>query len=217
MSVKVKTILLTAITLFIMGGGIFLLSRDYLIGHFASLESVIQRKDIESVSKSIDRTYNEIGSLAVDWAVWDETDQFLQGNNPEFIEEYFVPETFSSLGIDLVVLADKQGRTQYAARFAQDTSTLHAVNGEAAAMMLPGGVFWEPGTEVGAPKSNHYAGGNAVPGNRSGRLSYKRGWTILRRYLIWPAGGWQPAGFSSRGYRDCLDRLLRSGKCAGIV
>ena len=136
-----------------MGGGIFLLSRDYLIGHFASLKSVIQRKDIESVSKSIDRTYNEIGSLAVDWAVWDETDQFLQENNPEFIEEYFVPETFSSLGIDLVVLADKQGRTQYAARFAQDTSTLHAVNGEAAAMMLPGGYFGNLEQRLAPPKA----------------------------------------------------------------
>ena len=141
MSVKVKTILLTAITLIIMGGGMFLLSRDYLYAHFAKLESELQRKDIETVSKAIDRIYNEIGSLTVDWAVWDETDQFLEGNNPEFIAENFNPGIFSGLGIDLVILADINGNTLYAEWFDQNTSTLHPLNGDAAAIMAPDGYF----------------------------------------------------------------------------
>ena len=141
MSVKVKTILLTAITLIIMGGGIFLLSRDYLTAHFASLESDLQRKDIEAVSKSIDRIYDEIGSFAVDWAVWDETDGYLEGDNPEFVAENFNPGIFSSLGIDLVILADKNGNTLYAAWFDQGSSTLHPINGEAVVIMAPDGYF----------------------------------------------------------------------------
>ena len=126
MSVKVKTILLTAITLFIMGGGIFLLSQDFLLGHFARLESTTQVKDLGSVSKSIDRIYNEIGGLAVDWAVWDETDRFLKGENPEFIQDNFNPAIFTSLGIDLAILADRRGDVLYAQWFDHDSGTLES-------------------------------------------------------------------------------------------
>ena len=112
MSVKVKTIILTAITVFVMGAGIFFLSQDFLLGQFARVEDVIQGNDLGQITKSIDRVYTELGSLATDWANRDEVDQYIRGNNPNFLKTDINPEVFSSLEIDLLALVDQQGKCQ---------------------------------------------------------------------------------------------------------
>ncbi len=150
MSVKIKTILLTAITLIVMGGGIFLLSQDYLRSHFTRLEASIHQKDLYQVIKSIDRVYAEIGNLAIDWATWDDTDQYLKGDRPDFIEENFNPDLFRTLGINLVILADSQGKVHFAQRFDLETDQLVPVEGQVANLVSPGGLFsnFDPGHDA---------------------------------------------------------------------
>ena len=113
MSVKIKTFLLTAITLLVMGAGIFILSQDFLLGHFTRLERSLQYKDFSQISKSIDRIYISLGNLAVDWAYWDETDNFLKGENPDFPADNFLPSIYNSLAIDLALLVNPQGEFQF--------------------------------------------------------------------------------------------------------
>ncbi len=153
MSVKVKTILLTAVTLLVMGAGIFLLSRDFLLGQFMRVEEIIQNNDIGRISKSVDRVYTELGSLAVDWANRDEVDQYIKGNNPRFLLTDISPSVYESLEIDLIALADQQGNLHYSQYYDRETREL--VNTEAAFTQLfqPGGVFYGLDGKVNPPNT----------------------------------------------------------------
>ena len=45
-----------------------------------------------------------------DYAYWDETLEYVSGTRPEYFSEYFVPETFDNINIDLVIFFDDNDR-----------------------------------------------------------------------------------------------------------
>ncbi|HMN59256.1 MAG TPA: PAS domain S-box protein, partial [Anaerolinea sp.] len=142
MSVKVKTIILTAVTLLVMGAGIFLLSQDFLLGQFSKVEGIIRANDLGQITKSIDRIYTELGGLATDWSHRNEVNQFLLDQTPGFVSANINPTTFSSLEVDLIALADQQGNVRYGQVYERGTGTLRDLSPDFSAVFQPGGVFY---------------------------------------------------------------------------
>ncbi len=77
-----------------------------------------RRADRETASGSIIRAARvlhinaeELSRLARDWAVWDDTYEFMQGKNPEYLERNLIPEKFSTLEVDWLAMFDPQGRS----------------------------------------------------------------------------------------------------------
>ncbi|GAP05993.1 protein containing PAS domain S-box [Anaerolinea thermolimosa] len=153
MSVKIKTSLLTMITLLVMGAGVFLMSQDILLAHFAQLERTIHYKDVSQIVKSVDRIYSEIGSLAVDWAYWDSTDAYLRGQNPAFPEENLMPAVYSSLGIDLVALGGVDGKVLFAERYDRTSGKVNQATAVIEPLFMPETAFWKTLSESGAANS----------------------------------------------------------------
>lgn len=150
MSVKVKTSLLTMVTLLVMGAGVFLLSQDILLAHFSQLEKTIHYKDVSQIVKSVDRIYSEIGSLAVDWAYWDSTHAFLKGQDPAFPRENLMPSVYSSLGIDLVVLGEPDGKLLFAERYDRVSGRASPIASAVEQLFIPKTRFWKVLYESGA-------------------------------------------------------------------
>ena len=150
MSVKIKTSLLTMVTLLVMGAGVFLLSQDILLAHFAQLERTIHYKDVSQIVKSVDRIYSEIGSLAMDWAYWDSADAYLKGQNPAFPRENLLPSVYSSLGIDLAVLGESDGKVLFAERYDRTSGRASQAVAVVEPLFVPGTRFWRALSESGA-------------------------------------------------------------------
>jgi sensor domain CHASE-containing protein len=58
-----------------------------------------------------------VDSLAVDWAAWDDTYQFVQNPNPEYIQTNLLPDTYMLNNLNLIALVRSDGTVVYAKLF----------------------------------------------------------------------------------------------------
>jgi PAS domain S-box-containing protein len=161
MSVKVKTILLTMITLLVMGGGIFLLSQNILLARYSEMDEINQNNELGQISRSVDRFYANLGDLAMDWAIWDDSDQFLLGKNPTFTAKNFQSSIYETLPIELVALANRDGTLLFSERYDRASGTANHPDAEIAPLMQPGGAFWGLETKNSVAQGTIKVGGRA--------------------------------------------------------
>ncbi len=81
-----------------------------VIDRFARLEQRELVQNHERLRQALDTEFDELQRLAVDWAVWDETYQFMQGDNPDFLLVNFTPATFDNLQLDGLLIFDGGNR-----------------------------------------------------------------------------------------------------------
>jgi len=68
-----------------------------------------QQREISAVFHTLDNQFEVLKTLNYDYAVWDNSYDFLTELSEEFIEENFIPDTFISLKIDGVYYVSLQG------------------------------------------------------------------------------------------------------------
>lgn len=77
---------------------------------FADLEFQGAGKDLARCIDSLERDLEALTNSASDWSGWDASYQFVQGNNPTYIDENLMPETFQTSKINLLCFLDNQSR-----------------------------------------------------------------------------------------------------------
>ena len=70
-----------------------------------TIVSLEAEKGISEVKVTSDR----LAEICYDWGTWDDTVAFLNGKLPNYENEYFYDSYFEKVGIDIFVIADKQG------------------------------------------------------------------------------------------------------------
>ncbi len=122
MSLRKRTVV-GATVVFIFVLGITLLIVRYVLGsNFLQFEQQAQQRNVQQVTAILE---NEVDGLATitgsDWAYWDDTYQFAQDHNQEYINANITPFTFTSLKIDAIVYLDTQGRIFYQRAYDRQT------------------------------------------------------------------------------------------------
>lgn len=76
-----------------------------------------QRDDADTqiriVEGIIDHDTQSFEQKAIDWSHWDDTYDFVQTKDPEYIESNLNDESFRSLGVDFMLFLDAQGNTVF--------------------------------------------------------------------------------------------------------
>jgi len=67
----------------------------------------------ESVSSYIDERFKHNTGTVNDWAHWDDTYDFLNGRNPDYIELNLTASTFDNLELSFFILVDQSGQVLY--------------------------------------------------------------------------------------------------------
>lgn len=87
------------------------LQRWVIIPSFIKLEQKQAETELQRVIDAIQREAEHIELLAGDWALWDDTYNFVQDQNQEYVDSNLVWETLEgSSGINLIFFYDIQGR-----------------------------------------------------------------------------------------------------------
>ncbi|HWQ65805.1 MAG TPA: PAS domain S-box protein [Methanospirillum sp.] len=109
MNLRIKTLLILALTLFASVTILLTLSYTFMIGNYTTFEE-------ENMNVSIIRGVNALSYdltllefKCADWSGWDETYGYVQGKDPQYIERNLNPDTLSNLGIDLIMFIDLNG------------------------------------------------------------------------------------------------------------
>jgi hypothetical protein len=79
-----------------------------------TIEKESMTKDIERVINSIVNEENSLHTVAGDYAAWDDTYQFVQDKNEEYVSSNFASDSFKNLHVNLVAVLDEQWNVVYA-------------------------------------------------------------------------------------------------------
>jgi signal transduction histidine kinase len=77
---------------------------------YLELESVQAARDTDRCLEALERELHHLSGLAHDWAAWDDTYQFVQSPDPEYVSSNLVIQSFTDNRLNLLFIFDLAGR-----------------------------------------------------------------------------------------------------------
>src|SRR3972149_9392926 len=104
MTLRKKTLLITAVTIGCLMVGLYFLSSAILLKGFSDVEDEGVRESIGRVEYTLDNEITTLGNITRDWAGWDDTYAFIEDNNEEYIESnLMLDSSFVNNRVNLMV------------------------------------------------------------------------------------------------------------------
>ncbi len=122
MTLRRKTILITAGTMAVLMAILYAGSRFIFLNNLANIERQYVLHNTQRSVSVLNRELDWLNSLGFDWANWDDTYHFMANRNPGFIKTYVNANILKQLGIDLIAFVDLSGKVFLAKSF--DLSTM---------------------------------------------------------------------------------------------
>ncbi|MFH0847655.1 MAG: CHASE4 domain-containing protein [Chloroflexota bacterium] len=110
MKLRLKTLLALGLT---FGGLIIVLyvvSHLFLIRSFIELENEDSRRNLERVTRALDNELSFLDSSTLDWAMWDDTYNFMADLSQQYIDTNITDSTFTTLKLNLLLYLDTSGK-----------------------------------------------------------------------------------------------------------
>ena len=120
MSIKSKILLvvipLILLSVILSNAAFWLFSRDFIQQQEDTQVDVATESVSNYISEKID---NYLGSVN-DWAHWDDTFEFVDGRNPEYIELNLNQSTFENLDLSFLILVDQANQVYHSQYYSLD-------------------------------------------------------------------------------------------------
>ena len=140
--VKTRALVTTSLILLVMVAAIYVIARIVLLNRFSALETQFENGEMQELEKGIDRLYAELNFITYDWSHYDELDQFLRGQLDTFPEKYASPDELRNMRVDLIALANADGKIIYSRAYNPSTKNYEPSPAEIVPLMARGGLFW---------------------------------------------------------------------------
>ncbi len=122
-STRTQAILAAAVFLFVVC--LFIIANAFIQSTYAQIELRQSDTNTRLVSEQFRFEAEELGNLARDWGVWDDTYQFMEDRNPHYYESVInASTTYESLQITGLVYFDSMGRVVAAKGYDPETKTI---------------------------------------------------------------------------------------------
>ncbi len=94
---------------------------------YSALEHKYLLQDVGQALNRLQDDYTSLSSIVADWGPWDDTYNFVNGKYPDYVSTNLFPEAYRNLGVDLVVITNRQGEIVYAGQYDEQNDTMVAV------------------------------------------------------------------------------------------
>jgi PAS domain S-box-containing protein len=102
MSIYKRTIIMVCVSLLILMGLVYLISNYIYRQGFEDLERKTVENNVTQVTQALSVNLDTLDAMCYDWAEWDDTYQFVQEYNQEYVDRNLQDDTFTSSKISLV-------------------------------------------------------------------------------------------------------------------
>lgn len=113
MTLHKKTLTIICVTLLVMVLIVYGYSRIFFLKSFIDLETETVRGDLQRAISAFSNHISNLSTTAGDYARWDDTYQYIEERNPEYIESNFISSTFTTIKLNMVIVTDKTGHIVY--------------------------------------------------------------------------------------------------------
>jgi two-component sensor histidine kinase/sensor domain CHASE-containing protein len=117
MKLRAKNLLIFGSIWAIIILSVFLLSSFVLVRGFKHLEKIIVINNIDRVYNALNKSAKNLYKLNLDWAHWDDTYNFIQNVNKNYIKTNLTATTHQDTGLNTLLFYDKFGNLKYASYY----------------------------------------------------------------------------------------------------
>jgi sensor domain CHASE-containing protein len=110
MNLRKRTLLIIELTLASMILVLFAASQFILQSSFSELEEQSVNQNVGRALSSFNDELASLDTIAFDWAAWDDTYEFVEDGNEEYIESNLVDSTYPGIGLNLILIIDSEGK-----------------------------------------------------------------------------------------------------------
>ena len=123
MKLRKKTLLIVGAALVALNLMLYATSSFVLLRDFDRLEERYVRQDVVHALGAIASEIASTNTMARDYAEWDDTYEFMQTGNREYVRSNLVDSTFSYLNLNVMVFVDREGNIQFSKGFDRRSQT----------------------------------------------------------------------------------------------
>lgn len=96
--------------MYLISIGLLIAQRSYFsLPDLQLIQSHSDQNEIERVVKAFEQQVREISRINYDYGVWDDTYEYIESRDEEYITSNFVADTFSSLSLNTILIYDATG------------------------------------------------------------------------------------------------------------
>jgi len=114
LSITQKVIICIAVMFAAMLALLFGTSQTIVLTGFAQLEQDDVETNLTRFKNSINDELNNLSKTCGDWAMWDDSYNFVQGKDPNFAKEDITIEVLANLKLNFMIYLDKEGKIFHA-------------------------------------------------------------------------------------------------------
>jgi PAS domain S-box-containing protein len=130
-------------------------SYHLVAGRFARLEDKDARTQVQRAVNEINNAIKSVELVVRDWAPWDETYRFAQGDNPSFVADNLSAEAFANLNLQFIAVYNERTQLVYQQFFNPGEKRLSPADPDVAAAIAAAGPL---SSMSGADPHAHVAG-----------------------------------------------------------
>lgn len=117
--------ILIIVTVVMLGSGavLYFTTRFIVLGGYLRLEDAYMRENAQRAASILDDRLYRMGIILDDWGYWDETCDFVQNTNPDYIEENLGVNSIIALELNWMFFADTSDQTVFSRMADLETET----------------------------------------------------------------------------------------------
>jgi len=110
MTLRKATLLLTGLGTLALLAALYLSTHAIIDTSFLLLEQAQTRRSVDRAKNAVEDELQKLDDLLVDWAIWDDTVQFMRGKGKDFVSSNLNDRTLASLRLSAILFLDTKGR-----------------------------------------------------------------------------------------------------------
>ncbi len=114
MSLRARLLLGLAVPVALFGATVFAVNQLILAPGFAELEEQTTSRNLSRARHAVEKDLESLSKFCHDWAAWDDTYEFLQDRNEDYVADNLIPETFANGNFDVCWLIQPDGTVAFA-------------------------------------------------------------------------------------------------------
>ena len=123
MRIRWKTLLIISSIILVLTLSFYFILENALLQRVSEDEKRITEEGLVRLEMTISSQTENLASKAADWSNWDDSFQFVQDNNTQFIETNLVPQAFSDLKVNLMIFVNNSGSIVFGKAYNLDNLT----------------------------------------------------------------------------------------------
>ena len=123
MTLRQKTLLFTSVLLALLVILIFVVAQMHISRGIERIERDEVEEEIARTVDILDESLRELNAVNADWAIWNNTYDFIENSNPSYVQDNLTQDTFKKLRIHLVLFVHSSGRVPYGRLFDFESNT----------------------------------------------------------------------------------------------